>query len=336
MNFDLRKLQQYLHKYDPSSLYFICGSDEYLRDQTLLEIRKKVLTEGLEDFNLNVFYGDKISGSEINDVAVTLPMMAKKRLVIVKSAQSLKERDWGALTGFLENPEESCCLVFLFDKVDKRKKFFKTASKSGVIVDLKTPYDNQIVQWIDYIANNLGVGLEAEARAIFFQLVGNQLIEIKNELQKLKTFLADKGEENSSLITKDDVLKVVSKSKFNNVFELTKAIGGQNQGQALYFLAELLGGGQNEIATLALIKRHIKIISHLKRAQKQGHPFAQLGKIIGVPQFFVKEYASQAQKWSEPKLENTIELLKTTDMALKVSPISSPIWLENFIIKVCQ
>ena len=101
-------------------------------------------------------------------------------------------------------------------------------------------------------------------------------------------------------------------------------------------MAELLGGGQNEIATLALVKRHIKILFHLKRAQKQGYPFGQLGKVIGVPQFFVKEYVGQVKNWSETKLENTVELLKTTDMALKVSPISSSIWLENFIIKVCQ
>ena len=120
------------------------------------------------------------------------------------------------------------------------------------------------------------------------------------------------------------------------MFELTKAIGQKNQGQALYFLAELLRSGNNEISTLALIKRHIRILFQIKKALSTGVAQSQIASLVGVPPFFVNEYIQQVRLWSEKGVLQAIENLKNTDMALKSSPLSSHIWLENFIIKSCN
>ncbi len=337
MTVDLRKLQKSLEKYSAKPIYFVVGSDEYMVQEALTAIKNKSIVSGLDDFNYNQFYGGETKGVAIKDHAETLPVMSEMRMVLVKKAEGLKEKDWEILCPLIENVVTSCCLVFVFNKLDKRKKFYKLAQKNAVIVELKTPYDNQIPDWIDYIANHQGLSLSSEAKAILFQLVGNHLIEIKNELLKLKSFKEKEETQGNILkISKSDILKVVSKSKFENVFELTKAIGKRDRGQALYYLAQLLDGGQNEVATLSLVKRHIRILGQVKSAVAQGQAYSQLGSLVGVPQFFVKEYTSQAKSWSEAKLLSTMEALKNTDMALKTSPLSSHIWLENFIIKSCQ
>lgn len=337
MTLDLRKLQQSLSKYAAAPLYFLVGADEYMVDEALAAIKAKVVTEGMDDFNFNSFYGTDTKGVKILDHVETLPMMSEMRMVLVKRAEGLKEKDWDILTPILEEVVDTCSLVFVFNKIDKRKKFYKLAQKKGVIIDLKTPYDNQIPSWIEYIAGQHKVSLSGEATAMLFQLVGNHLIEVKNELIKLRSFKQkNKDSDEVVKVTKEDILQVVSKSKFENVFELTKALGQRDRGQALYFLAQLLDSGQNEIATLALVKRHIRILSHVKKALNSGLAHSQLGSTVGVPQFFVKEYSSQATKWTDQKINATMDALKDTDMALKSSPISSHIWLENFIIKSCE
>ncbi len=338
MTLDLRKLQQSLSKYSAAPIYFLVGSDEFMVDEAIAAIKEKVVTEGMDDFNYNQFSGTDTRGVKILEHVETLPMMSDMRMVLVRRADALKEKDWNILTTILQDRVDTCSLVLVFNKIDKRKKYYKLGQKNGVIVDLKTPYDNQIPTWIDYIAHQNGVSLTPEATGILFQLVGNHLIEIKNELIKLKSYKSSSDSNPSSevKISKDDILKVVSKSKFENVFQLTKALGQRDRGQALYFLAQLLDSGQNEIATLALVKRHMRILSHVKKVMNTGLPYSKLGSTVGVPQFFVKEYSSQATKWTDQKINSTIDFLKDTDMALKSSPVSSHIWLENFIIKSCE
>ncbi len=332
MVLDLRKLQQSLHKYDASVLYALVGSDEYLLNQAKTAIYDKVMSDGLEDFNYTKLCGYDHKGSKVLDCVETLPMMSDRRLVQVDNADSLKESDWKTLNRVLEEPVDSTCLVFVFNKLDKRKKFYKLLQKNGVVVELKTPYDNKIPAWIDYISSQVGLNLNHEAKAILFQLTGNHLIEIKNELEKVKAFLGD----GVTSVNKETILQVVSKSKFDNIFELTKAIGEKKRGQALYFLTELINSGNNEISALALIKRHMRILFKIKKALSSGVGHSQLASLVGVPQFFVKEYLSQANLWTDAGVMKTIDNLKQTDMALKSSPVSSHIWLENFIIKSCQ
>jgi DNA polymerase-3 subunit delta len=57
---------------------------------------------------------------------------------------------------------------------------------------------------------------------------------------------------------------------------------------------------------------------------------------VGVPGFFMRQYVDQSRHWRKEKLEETYSNLLETDRALKSSPVSSAIWLENFILKSCQ
>ena len=138
MTLDLRKLQQSLSKYAAAPIYFLVGSDEFMVDEAIKAIKGKVVAEGMEDFNYNQFSGTDTKGTKILDHVETLPMMAEMRMVLVKRADALKEKDWESLSSILNERVETCCLVFVLNKVDKRKKYFKLAQKNGVIIELKT------------------------------------------------------------------------------------------------------------------------------------------------------------------------------------------------------
>ena len=100
-------------------------------------------------------------------------------------------------------------------------------------------------------------------------------------------------------------------------------------------LANLLEYGQNEIGALALIARHVRILSTIKEGLRAGLAGARLSAKAGVPHFFLGDYVSQTKHWTDKKIARTMHALHETDRALKSSPISGHIWLENFIIKTC-
>lgn len=330
-SWDLRRLQMHLQKGTPQNIYLLVGEDYFLVNEALSGFKAAVLTEGAVDFNSDQFFAGDDDVVKMHDTIEMLPMMSPRRLVIVRNVQNFKDKDWEILAPVLDQPVDSTTLVLLADKVDKRRKTFKRLAETATVVELARPYDNQLSAWIEYIAAKYGLTIQNEAGALLRQLIGASLTELNNEVAKLRDFLGDR-----KMVEAEDVLKVVSRSKADSVFDLTNAIGRQDRGMALQSLAYLLEQGQNEVGAVAMIARHIRILSTVRDGVREGMPPSQLCLKAGIPQFFLKDYQSQARLWSESKINQITHALKETDKALKSSPVSSHIWLENFILKACQ
>ena len=73
-----------------SPIYILMGDESYYIDKISDYIAEHVLRPEERDFNQTVVFGSDISASQIVDSAKAFPMMAEKRVVIVKEAQNLK------------------------------------------------------------------------------------------------------------------------------------------------------------------------------------------------------------------------------------------------------
>jgi DNA polymerase III subunit delta len=326
-----QSLEDTLKREEIYPLYFLYGEESFLIEDAVARISELGLGDGLRDFNYTSFYGDDADPIKIRDAVETYPMMAETRVVVLKEAQDLSDKEWEQLMPIIENPVESCVFICTASKVDKRKKHIKRILETGVVVEFKRPYDNQIPDWIRTIAKRMKLKIDNDAVAVLHQLVGSNLADIRSELLKLGQYLGD-----SNSITAEDVTKVVSRVKVDSVFELTDAIGSNDRGRALANLANLLEHGQNEVGVLALVSRHVRILQLVNDGLKQGLSGQRLSQHAGVSPFFLKAYVEQSRHWSKTKIERTFQILLNTDRALKSSPVPPPIWLENLIIQTCQ
>ena len=184
--------------------------------------------------------------------------------------------------------------------------------------------------WIDYIAYMQGLKLNSDAAHAILQLVGTNLSEVANEMIKIRSYMGERSQ-----VTLEDVMQVMSKARIESVFSLTEAIARRDKSQALVCLANLLEHGQNEMGILALILRQLRIFSSLNAGMRKGLSGSRLSSHVGVPEFFLKKYMTQARHWDQGKINQAIQALHATDKALKSSRVASHIWLENFILKTC-
>lgn len=327
---DAQKFYKDLEKGQLAPMYFLFGEEPYLLNQSVERFKYAVLTEGAVDFNYSLFYASDADISVVRDAVETLPMMAAKRLVILKESQELTEKEWAELEVLIQSPVESTVFVLLASRVDKRKKQIRQLLEKADCVEFKKPYENQIPSWISYIAQTLGLSLSNDAINLLHKLVGHHLTEIEGELKKLGEFAG------SRRIEMQDVAQVVSRSKEENVFDFTKAIGENDRVKALEHLVHLLDQGQNEIGIISLVARHVRILLSLKRGMDEGLHGAKLAHYAQVPPYFLESYLDQARLWTAKKLEQTLIVLAETDRALKSSPLSSHIWLENMVLKTCS
>ncbi|MFZ3231401.1 MAG: DNA polymerase III subunit delta [Pseudobdellovibrio sp.] len=318
-----------LKKFQP--IYFLFGDEPYLLNQCVDRFKYAVLDENTMDFNYALFYSGDADASTIRDTVETLPVFSPQRLIILKNAHELKDSELLQLEPIFEKPVESSVFVIFADKVDKRKKAIKLLLDRAICVEFKKPYENQIPQWISHLCQNLDLSITADATHRLHRLVGNNLSELDSQIQKIQQFIGSKDK-----IELADVNSVVSFSREESIFDFTKAIGQKDRVKALEHLVSLLDQGQNEVGIISLLARHVRMLLTVRSGMDQGIGGAKLASLAQVPSYFIESYCDQARVWPIRKLEDALVVLHETDKALKSSPVSSHIWLENMVLKSCS
>jgi len=330
MVLDFRKLQQRLEKAAPGSVYLLVGEETYLHQEAVNLFKNKVVDPGTADFNCDVFDVGSVTSAHVRDAAEMLPMMSPQRLVIYRGVDRLADKDWEVLLPIIENPVDSTVFILCGESVDKRKKHYKKIAEKAVIVELNPPYENQLGEWLDYLAFQLGLRLSREAAQLIAQFVGTSLTEIHNELVKMRDYLGARTQ-----VEAPDVLAVVTHSRVDRIFDFTDAIGRKDKVNALNSLANLLEHGQNEVGVVAMLARHFRILRQIQDGMKKGLSGARLCSRAGIPPFLLKPYLGQVRNWDESKIRSAFVVLQDTDRALKSSSIPAHVWLENFVLKTC-
>lgn len=315
--------------FDP--LYLIVGEEEYLLKQAFNYLKNSSLAEHEIDFNFQVFQSADLNMDNLKDSLQTLPMMAARRVVILRDIEELKDKEWEELLPFFEKPIESTLFALIGHRIDKRKKAMKVLTDKGTFVEFKKIYENQVPSWVRYIADSVGVEIDENAIHELHRRVGSGLLEIESSLMRLKDFM-----DQENRITLALVEQVISRTKEESIFDLIQALALGQQVESLEILVGVLDQGQNEIGLLALLARHFRILYQMKKAQAQGIHGAKLAQQLQIPTYFMNQYLEQGNHWSDKKIESVLVIISETDQALKSSPLSSHIWLENLVLKICS
>ena len=330
-NLDHQKFYKALEQKSFKPVYFLYGDEPYLLNQCIDRFKYAVLSEATMDFNYSLFYASDADVTQIKDTVETLPVFTSYRLVIVKNVQDFKDSEFLELESVIENQVPSTILVLLSDKIDKRKKIYKTIFEKAVCVEFKKPYPNEYPRWISHLCNSQKLQISTEAIYRLHRLVGNNLTELESQIFRIQDFLGDQTQ-----IELSHVNEVVSVSREESVFDFTNALGQKDRALALEQLVNLLDQGQSEQSIIALVARHMRILLIVRSGLDRDIGGAKLAHLAGVAPYFIESYCDQARLWTISKIEDALMILHDTDKALKSSPLSSHIWLDNLVLKSCS
>jgi len=204
-----------------SHLYLFHGEEAYYIDQLTDLIIANAVNEQARDFDQDIFYGADADPRAIIAACRYLPMLAEKRLVVLKEAQNMKDKSFEELTAYIENPHEKTIFVISYKekKVDGRKKIYTEISKKGVTFESKKLYDRDIQPFINQYVKNRGVNIEARAVPLLSDYLGTNLSKLVNEIEKLCIILPKNG-----MITAAMIEQNIGISKDYNNYELISAI----------------------------------------------------------------------------------------------------------------
>lgn len=295
-----------------SPLYLFYGEEEFLVDQAIQLLIEHAVEESMRSFNLDILYGGSVDAKDVVSFVSQFPMMSDRRVVIVKEVDRIVNKE--ILLSILDKPSPSTIAVFVSAKPDFRLKFFKSFQDQGTVIEFKQLYDNEIPAWIATRVKKLGKIINTEAAQLMQAYVGRSLREVQNEIDKLFIYVGVK-----KTIDVDDVNNVVGMSKQYNVFELQKAVGQKQLGQAMEIAERMVDGGESALGMIVMLTRYFQKVWLLKEIQSKGTSEYQLAAALGVSPFFLKDYLIASRNFMDREIEACFSALLETDERLKLS-----------------
>ena len=309
------------------SLLLLHGAEGFLLERALARLIEAAVPPECRDFNLQIFRGREVRAAAVIDAAVTLPVFAPRRLLLLKEIEEIPGTEMEALIPYLGNPSPDTVLVLVGEKIDGRRKFYQGFRKHGQVVEFRRLYENQIPSFIQEQARSAGHSLTDEALALFCRRVGNSLQEVHGELVKLFSYL---GEEKLADVA--HVAAVVSDSRADSIFDLVNAIGGRRIDEALRLLERLLDEGMAPLLILAMLTRHFRQLWMARELLDRGVPTREIAAKIKVSPYFLEGLLGQARRISPACCRHAFDRFLEVDLALKSSGGHPPALLQGLIL----
>ena len=200
-------------------IYFLHGEEAYYIDAITDAILEHALEDHERDFNQTILYGKDADALSLISEAKGYPMMAERRVVVLKEAQDFKGME--DLLSYFEAPSSETVFVinYKYKAYDSRKKSIKAAAKNGLVFKSEKVKEYKLTDWISSFVKDKGFGITPKASMLLAEFLGNDLSKIINELDKL-AILVEAG----TTINEIHIEENIGISKDYNVFELTNAI----------------------------------------------------------------------------------------------------------------
>jgi len=322
-------IERHLERKAVRPLYVFYGDEEFLMERALAR-----LEEGLKDQ-----WGEapiKIM-REAQEIGVA-EFLAESRVaslwgpgqLLVLHRLELNAAALQAINDYLDHPAPRAWVVLLAEGVKARDlakhPVWSRLSRGEAAVGFYRLKEGELFQWLTQEARSLGKTLTLAAAQRLVEIVGDNLAELSQELEKLALYA---GEEKS--LTPSLVNQLTTHSRTYNIFALVEALGEAGAHKRLIALGQLLDLGEHPAKILVMLARQLRILLRLKEDA------ASAGNQSGgrnLPSWNQRRYAQQAARFSESALRAHLFLLHHLDLQLKTSAGSPRLWLEWALLKM--
>lgn len=293
-------------------IYFLHGEEPLFIDMITDAIVKNALEEHERDFNQTIIYGKEADALSLISEAKGYPMMAERRLVVLKEAQDFRGME--DLLPYFENPSDQTILVInhKYKNYDTRKKSMKAVAKNGLVFKSEKVKEYKLPDWIKDHVISQGYSITPKASMLLAEFLGNDLSRIVNEIEKLE-ILVEKG----TTINEIHIEENIGISKDYNVFELINAVGSRNIEKANR-IVDYFDHNPKATSIIVVISNLFNHYSRLMRIHfLENKSREAIAAAIKVHPFVAGELLSSAKIYNPKKIAANIAVLHEYDLKSK-------------------
>jgi len=313
--------------------YFFCGEEDYLKQEAILLLKKILVAPGAEQFDFNLLYAEDTSAREAISLLETRPFISEKRLIVIREMDGFLESELKEIIEYLRKPVSYACLILMTEKVkggaSDRSLYRDIASLCETVIFWRL-FDSDIPGWIEDRVVGEGKIITSEASHYLVAEVGNNLLDLSGEIEKLLIYTGDRRQ-----ITLDDIRKLIGHSRSDSIFDLLRAVTRKNLKQSMMLLSKLIENGEDPAWILVRLANRIRQIIRAKELLDQEVAPLEIVKELGLHPFFDKDFPSEVRNFNWKELLNNLRTLLQADWEVKVGKKPAQLALELAILSLC-
>ncbi len=303
-------------------VYALYGGDSFLEDYFMLELSQSFLQGKGVKIHLSL---DQDSEEELFRELSSISMFEKKRIIIVREIKKLSSKKGRQeLIQYIQAPNPQIILLIISTEYDLQNSFLKNIADHSELLDLRTPFENKMKEWVQFIINNRKINITAGAIDHYIRIYGDSIAHVINEIEKAALMLGD-DEINENNIEKMD--------GFDRVFQMwhfQDSMGKKELQTSMEIALSLLENGTKFSQILVNLVYLYQQMLWKKMGQVKPSGYTGINKII------TSNLSRYDKTYSHRELVQVIQDLRKLDVLSKSTSINEISLIQPLIVKICN
>jgi DNA polymerase III subunit delta len=323
-------------------VYLVIGEEAYLEAEVLAALKTAALAGGVPGLNEDRFVAGEVDVDRVLAAARTLPMLAKRRLVVVRNLERWEPREGNEskeggklaldrLAEYAKNAPPTTTLVLVGAGLDKRRRLVTTARSEGFLVSCEALARGDLPRFVQEKVRERGCRIAPDVADAVAELTGPELAQVSDAIERVCLYVGQGGD-----VTEAAVAECVVRLRPSTVWELVGAVGRRDAGAALAALDQVYDPADRGIRLVGLLAWSTRQLVKFDAAVRSGLGASEAAVRAGAPPFKARELAQQAKSLGPGDLAKFLVRLADLDAELKGGskrpPKSS---LERLILDLC-
>lgn len=326
-------------------VYYFFGDDDYQKEDALRLLVDAAVDPATRDFNLETRRAPGLDAESLESLLGTPPMLAERRLVVLRDPAALKKDARQRLDRYLARPAADTLLVLVAPTGAKPDRALQQAAGAGAF-EFAPLSEDRVARWIvHYTESTLGATITPAAAQLLQGAVGNDLQQLAAELDKLTSYAAGGAQsdaEAAKAIDEEAVTAVVGVRRGETLGDLLDAVARRDARSAVALVPHVLDLPKSSAVTVVMaLATQTLAIAWGQARRARGVSATALGGFGGPDSFMtllkeqsssyvgrpwgeaVRAWTAAVDRWTPEALDRALALLLDADAALKETKLSS-------------
>jgi DNA polymerase-3 subunit delta len=336
-----KALHAALKKREFDASYYFFGDDDFLKDERLREVVNTAVDAATRDFNFESRRGGELDAESLDVMLSTLPMMAERRVVVIREVDKLKKDARKVLDAYLAHPSRDTLLLLASPAGVKPDK---AIAERSTAVEFTPLTGERVPKWVNYHTESvLRRQITPEAVTLLVEAIGDDLQQLAVELEKVASFT-------DGAINEKAVEAVVGVRRGDSVGDFLDAVAARDGVNALRLLPHVMLNPKTSAVVLVMYLTTQTLVLQYAAASraKGGHPRALYGELMTLLRETgafpgrpwgeaVNAWTKFADRWTVADANTALAALLTADLALKETRLSSDEqMLTSLVLALCD
>lgn len=319
---------------DDDLIYLFTGTSEiFIKNrmnriiQSYTKLEKAIIKYDMETTSLSTVLED----------AITIPLLEDIKIIILKNpifltkATEASKNDVKAFVKYLKNPNDTTILMIDATNlvIHQANEIYKMLKNVARIIDYPDPEEIEIKGWIVRSFDASGIDIKDEALNLLLEYIGDDQPRLAGEIEKLTSYVGKNG-----TIRPSDIRLLVPKNVNNEIYQLIKAIIGQDLNQIHSIYDNLITHTKDSMTIISLISNKFKELLSTYRLLKFGYSQSDIAKFYSVSTGKAYYIVQEAKAFKISDLEYYVDKLAELDFQIKSGKIDKTVGLELFLLKL--